>query len=150
MTAQPLLEAVAVLDVADLLETQAETERAITWDPGWSGRALVVRGPEHLSVLVSTLGLSDFGGVRREGDPRPRWTQTKRMPQGWIVEVCDCPTDEWPSRAYRGTAGTYLREVLPRVHFGAEYFPPGDAADLMWSWLRGNLPEGVALARAVD
>lgn len=150
MTAQPLLEAVAVLEVAELSETQAESERAITWDPGWSGHAVLVRGPECLSVLVSSLGLSDFGGVRREGDPRLRWAQTKRMPQGWIVEVCDGPSDEWPSRVYRGTPGTYLREVLPRVHFGSEYFLPGDAADLLWSWLRGNLLEGVALARAVD
>lgn len=127
-----------------------EPERAVVWDAGWTGDTVSVRGIEHLSVLVSALTPLEFGGVRREGDPWGRWAQTKRMRRGWLVEIGDCSGDGWPSRAYRGPAGTYLREVVPGISFGPEYFSPGAAVDIMWAWLRGGLPEGIAAARAVD
>lgn len=144
------LTALGVPDHLPERRTEPQPERGVTWHPDWSHPGHTVRGAEHLAVLVSSLPLHEFGGVCIAGDDSAQWAQTKRMEQGWIVEVRDASTGEWPHRVYRGTAGSYLRAVLPEVHCAEEHFTPYAAALVMWSWLRGSLPDGCSSEPPVD
>jgi hypothetical protein len=143
------LTTTAVPDLALVLDTQPEPERRVTWRLGW-GTAVTVRSVEHLTVLMSLIRVDDFGGLCHEGDDEGRWAQAKRLSQGWIVEVRDCTTEDWPARVYRGTDGSYIRSVVPEEPCAEEHFSTAAAAEIMWAWLRGALPAGLAAAVPVD
>lgn len=132
-----------------LLETVAESERAVTWHPGWS-RGTPVPGVEHLMVLMSVVPLHDFGGLCLGGDDTSRWAQAKFLPEGWIVEVRDPAVRDWPERVYRGTSGSYIRSVVPEAGCPEEHFTTSAAVQVMWAWLQGGLPAGCATADPVD
>lgn len=108
------------------------------------------RSIEHLIVLMSLVGADDFGGLSFDGDDAQRWAQAKRRGRGWIVEVRDCTTNDWPQRIHRGCDGSYIRTVVPDEPCLEEHFRTAAAAEIMWTWLHGALPVGHAAAVPVD
>ena len=138
------------IDLESWLEPAPEPARRVIWRPGW-GQAVPVRSIEHLTVVMSATALEDFGGLCLDGDDGSRWTQAKRLVLGWIVEVRDATTDEWPDRVFRGSHGSYIRAVVPHEACAQEHFTTSAAAQLVWTWLAtGALPEGYSGAVPVD
>lgn len=89
------------------------------------------------------MALEEVGGLCHGGDEASRWAQAKRLALGWIVEVRDTTTDDWPERVLRGSHGSYIRAVVPDEACAQEHFTTSAAAELMWTWLAtGALPEG--------
>ena len=110
---------------------------------GYRRSGTAVRNVEHLSVLVSSLPEPGEWAVVEwsEGDVR-RWCQTMRYPTGWVVDAHDGTPDDFAKRVFRGGPGDYPKPSGRRPAFDFELWQPYAAADLMWSWLHGSLPEG--------
>lgn len=124
--------------------TAVSPGRPIVWCPhGHRGGGVLVRNREHLSVLVSTLPDPGEWAVLEwaTGDVR-RWCQTMRYPSGWVVDAHAGSPDDFAKRVYRGSPGSYPRPSGRRPAFDFELWQPFAAADLMWTWLHGSLPEG--------
>lgn len=100
------------IELETRLEPAPEPARPVIWRPGWS-RAVPVRSIEHLTVVMSSMALEEVGGLCHGGDEASRWAQAKRLALGWIVEVRDTTTDDWPERVLRGSHGSYIRAVVP-------------------------------------
>lgn len=126
--------------------TQVRPDQPILWCPhGHRSGGTPVRSLEHLSVLISALPEPgewaviqwSTGGVRR-------WCQTMRHPSGWVVEAHDGTPDDFAKRVYRGAAGLYPKPTGKRPAHDFELWQPIAAADVIWTWLHGSLPEGSA------
>lgn len=129
------------------LTTQVKPRRPLTWFPRWSPQGVPLRSESHLTVLMSALDRhGEFGGVTAEDTER--WAQTMRLPRGWIVEVRDPDTEEWPSIVVpaEGVDGL-LANLSPE---GGALWTYQQAAEIIWAWMDGGLPDGCALVAAPE
>lgn len=124
-----------------LNRTQAEPEHPLRWCLSWDRPGVVLRGPQHLAVLVSTMPDESYGGV--EGPVQGRWVQTMRVGDRWILEVCHESLD-WPRRVYAGDQAAWPGKRPATSHlWGVELFRSLQVADVGWAWMRkGHLPAG--------
>lgn len=148
-------------EVEAWLRTQVKPEVPVRWRPQGGGR-VTVRNVEHLAELIAGLPAPGAWGVLE----RPivaRWTQTMRVPEGWIIEVDGGSGPDafarrvrWAESETSGSRSTRLRCTnaaggRAATYFASEVIPsPIDAARIMWSWLRGELPAGYGLREIVD
>ncbi|WP_126688338.1 hypothetical protein [Nocardioides ferulae] len=65
-----------------------------------------------------------------------------RYPTGWVVDAHDGTPDGFAKRVYRGGPGDYPKPSGRRPAFDFKLWQSYAAADLMWTWLHGSLPEG--------
>jgi hypothetical protein len=131
------------------------------WRPSGSRRDTRIRGVEHLTVLISTLGRNDESFAIIEW-PRPfpqPWAQTRPSDGGFIVELNDgfvLPGNQYPCtrRAYRGRPGDYPLPDEYDPRYQTPGYPAGDmgaftalaGAELVWAWLTtATLPPGIAV-----
>lgn len=124
-------------------ELEDEPDQPVVWLSSWSGRSAVeVRNVEHLAVLISGLARAGaFGGVEWvRGDVR-RWGQTMRVHGGWIIEAHDGSEHDYAQRIHRGEPGDYPAAHRSKPHH-LEVWTSLGAAEVLWSWLAGSLPEG--------
>ncbi len=124
--------------------TAASPEQPIIWCPhGSRGGGEAVRSLEHLSVLISHLPEpGEWAVVEWAGGDVRRWCQTMRHPSGWVVDAHDGTANDFAMRVFRGAPGDYPKAAGRRPAYGFELWQPWAAADVMWTWLHGNLPEG--------
>lgn len=139
-------------DVEQWLRREVKPEAPVLWRPRGSG-GQPVRGADDLAERVSTLAEEGEWAVvsRAHG---ATWGQCMRVERGWIVEVNGIPGPDCyvrrVRRGGRGLPGT-RRRVHSNGHLMAIYesrdvmATPASVADIMWSWLRGALPEGYVL-----
>jgi hypothetical protein len=103
-----------------------------------------VRSLEYMSVLMSSLPQpGEWAVIEWSGGAVRRWCQTMRHLTGWIVDAHDGAPDDFARRVYRRAAGDYPKPTGRRPAFDFELWQPFAAADVIWSWLHGSLPEGV-------
>lgn len=129
---------------ATLLHTRPEPRRTRHWHARWSSPATPVSSQERLLVLVSHLASDgDFAGVTDPGSPR--WAQTKRIGDRWVVEVHDGHED-WP-RVVVPAEGDDAVFASLSTDAGALWTHQA-VAGVIWGWLDGALPYGFAVVEA--
>ena len=146
-------EIVFAADVEEWLRT-TRPHVPVTWSPRGNG-LLAVRDAGEVAVRVGELRDEGSWGVVSRAHAG-RWAQCMRVDGGWIVEVNGIPGPDCfarrvqrvakPRRTLRGR-----RRVRDKGHLMAIYLPQDvvltalGAAEIMWSWLRGSVPDGYAL-----
>lgn len=143
-------------DVDHWLANEATAANAVQW--AWRGAMPgdPVASVDHLAQLVR--GLHPTGSWAVVTRPNADlWAQCMRVEEGWIVEVNGIPGPECFVRRVQGQRGGWRERLTGRrtVRSGGQlmaiYVPQdvfadaGTAADVMWAWLRGRLPEGFEL-----
>lgn len=121
-------------------ELQSQSERGIFWRSNVGARVTVHRF-EGLAVAVSRLPRDESWGVCTWVDGPSRWGQSMRVPGGWIVEVHDGTVTDFAQRVFRGRPGEYLHKTSDRL-LHHELWSAMGAAEVLWSWMHGALPEG--------
>ncbi|WP_114202009.1 hypothetical protein [Janibacter anophelis] len=121
-------------------QPQPQPQEQWLWHHRWSATPVPIRGPEHLAVLLTTLDPDrDFAGITAESTGR--WAQTKRVDSGWWAEGGD-PALEWP--------WVFVPEgwTRPRELDRFACWSHAQAAELLWAWFDGRLPDGVVILPA--
>jgi len=134
--AEPGTQTVTPTTTADAVEAWLHASPApdapVLWRP-WGRDGTPVRSADALAALVAALAIPGAWGVVERAEAAV-WGQTMRVPGGYIVEVNGEPGPESFAR----------RVVVP----GAEretFAIASEAAAVLWSWLRGGVPEGLEL-----
>ena len=145
-------EIVFAADVEEWLRTRRGVP--VTWSPRGNG-LLAVRNVGEVAVRVGELrDEGEWGLLRREN--AERWAQCMRVDGGWIVEVNGIPGPDCfarrvqrvakPRRALRGQRRVRDKGQLMAIYLPQDVVPTAlGAAEVMWSWLRGSVPDGYAL-----
>jgi hypothetical protein len=146
-------EIVFAADVEEWLRT-ARPHVPVTWSPRGNG-LLAVRDADEVALRVGELRDEGSWGVVRRAHVG-RWAQCMRVDGGWIVEVNGIPGPDCYARRVQRVARPHrtrrgLRRVRDRDRVMAIYLPQDvvltalGAAEIMWSWLCGSVPDGYAL-----
>lgn len=145
-------EIVFAAEVEEWLSIRAHVP--VTWSPRGNG-LLAVHDVAEAAARIGELGDEGSWGVLRRTHAA-KWAQCMRVDGGWIVEVNGVPgPDCFARRVQRLEKRRRLRRGSKRVRdhgrLMAVYRPEDvthtalGAAEIMWSWLRGSLPEGYVL-----
>ena len=117
-------------------------------------------GQQHLAALVGSLvEVGEWGSLRQPNDVN-LWNQTMRVPGGWVVEVPGLPgPDQFARRVQLLNTAPFTidrdqssnhEDGRGAFYLAADVIPTAaEAARVMWSWLKGSLPEGYEL-RQID
>lgn len=129
-----------VADVEEWMKTAARPSAPVLWCPRGQVEA-TIGGVDQLAAKVATLAEEGAWAVVKRTHGWT-WTQTMRVDGGWIVEVNGIPGPDCFARRVHSTGrrkGWMLRRHTDLVTTAAE------AGAIMWSWMRGSLPEGYEL-----
>ena len=155
-------EPVRVSSIADEVEawlrTVVQPAQPVWWLPRGDA-PVAVRGREDLAELLARLDKVGEWGVAK----RPHtamWGQSMRVRDGWIVEVCGIPGPDCFARRVRAVGSRSAGRAKPRAgrlgrptvtyQKGESIGSASEAADVLWSWLCGRLPDGYELRDVVE
>ncbi|QKJ18585.1 hypothetical protein [Microbacterium hominis] len=143
-----------VEEIEEWVRTSAKPSAPVMWCP-FGHPENAIGGADQLARKVATLAdIGEWAVARRTHGWT--WAQCLRVEGGWIVEVNGIPgPDCFARRVTRAGTRRWLpprrREVRRNGHLMALYARPdvirttGEVGAIMWSWLRGGLPEGFEL-----
>ena len=145
-------EIVFAVEVEEWLRTRPHVP--VTWSPRGNG-LLAVRDASEVAVRVGELREEGSWGVVRRAHAA-RWAQCMRVDDGWIIEVNGSPGPDCFARRVQRVEKSRRtlrgrRRVRDKGRLMAIYIPQDvvstalGAAEIMWSWLRGSVPDGYTL-----